>query len=92
MLCDVLQTSLLSLAMVVKFFSWETEILLCNRLLLFISPITYELYMVHMKSLGLIATENFFYATTTIFFALSFIGDKVLNKCNVLIFRKLKFK
>lgn len=90
--CDVIHTLMLLFGTFGSIFLlWKFKSIVNNRILLFIAPITYELYMVHMKCLPVISYDSPFQIcyTTLLFILLSFIGAISLHKIDSVILKKL---
>ena len=71
---------------------FETRLARYSRLLFFMAPFTYELYLVHMKMIPLVEYGSAWTSasTTVLFFAVSFAGAWVFHWVNVKIFKGLK--
>lgn len=81
-------TARLPMALAIIGLTWLIKPISKSHILLFMVPITYELYLVHMKALNLLdETTLWTYSyTMVLFIAVSFLGAYILNKFNKIIF------
>lgn len=84
-------TARLPMSLAIVGLVWLIRPLCKSRILLFMAPITYELYLVHMKALNVLdKTSVLTYSySMALFIAISFVGAVLLNKLNTFVLRRI---
>lgn len=84
-------TARLPMSLAIIGLVWLIKPLCKSRILLFMAPITYELYLVHMKALNVLdKTSVWSYSySMALFIAISFAGAVLLNKLNTFVLRRI---
>jgi len=79
------------MALAIIGLTWFIKPICKSRILLFMAPITYELYLVHMKALDLLdkTTLLTYSYTIVLFIVVSFVGAYILNKVNKFILNNI---